>query len=415
MARKDRGWGPRRRSRRGLLFLALLLASVLLPVGAGIGEGRGEGRSAPARGDLSSKDCGRCHREYSYDKLPASVHREFFCTLCHEGARKLPHEDPRSPENCARCHEEIVRVYGESVHGEAWRRGVPDVPTCGSCHGGHDIRPKGDPQSRVFPFNLPRTCGRCHGDVELARAHEIPVPEAYQQYLESVHGQGLLKGGLLVAATCVDCHGSHDIRPNDDPRSRLYRDRVGETCGTCHLGVLEELQKSVHGRLPPEEAPTCIDCHRTHAIPPPYERGFRLASVLACAECHPELFETYRETYHGQVTALGYAGVATCADCHGNHLILPAEEPGSTLSRENLQGTCRKCHPRANENFVEFIPHVNPRDPRSAPRGLYAVWLFMTLLLVGVFGVFGLHTLLWVVRGYLIPALGGLHRRARAT
>ena len=367
--------------------------------------------AAPALGQLSSGDCQRCHPQYPYDKLPASVHREFYCTVCHEGARELPHRDPLSPENCARCHPDPARTYGEGVHGQGLQEGVPDVPLCGDCHGGHDILPRDDPQSKVFPFNIPQTCGRCHGDEQLAADHQIPVPKAYQQYLESVHGRGLLQSGLLVAATCVDCHGNHDVRPNADPLSKLHRDRVAQTCGECHLGVLEEYQKSVHGRLPPEEAPTCIDCHRTHAIPPPYERGFRLASVLACADCHPELFETYRETYHGQVTALGYAGVATCADCHGNHLILPAEDAASTLSRENILGTCRKCHPRANENFVEFIPHVNPRDPESAPRGLFGVWLFMTLLLVGVFGVFGLHTVLWIVRGYLVPALGGLYRR----
>lgn len=385
----------------GLVSLGFLLAwGPALPALAQQEEGR-----------LGPGDCQRCHPEFSKEQLPSSVHKGFYCTVCHKGARKLPHEDPLSPESCARCHSDAARVYFEGIHGKGLLQGVPDVPSCGGCHGGHDITPKDDPDSPIFPFNIPKTCGRCHGNEQLAADHQIPVPEAYQQYLESVHGRGLLRSGLLVAATCVDCHGNHDIQPNDDPHSKLYRANVAEACGQCHLGVLGESQKSVHGRLPPDEAPTCIDCHRTHAIPPPYEKGFRLAFVLACAECHHESFETYRESYHGQVTALGYAGVATCADCHGNHLILPSDEPESTLSPQHIVATCQKCHPYANAKYVQFIPHVRPSDPKSAPPGLYGVWLFMTLLLLVVFGVFGAHTLLWIGRGYLVPAITSIFRR----
>jgi nitrate/TMAO reductase-like tetraheme cytochrome c subunit len=345
------------------------------------------------------------------ERLPGSVHQGFYCTVCHPGAQKLPHENPLDPAACANCHSDIAREYQGGVHGSARDEGVPDVPSCADCHGGHDILPKDDPQSKIFPFNIPKTCGQCHGNEKLAADHHIPVPKAYQQYLESVHGQGLLQSGLLVAATCVDCHGAHDIRPNDDPNSLLYRTNVPRTCSLCHLGVLQEYERSVHGKIPPDRGPVCTDCHRTHAIQPPREQAFRLASVLACAECHPDSFETYRESYHGQVSALGYAGVATCADCHGNHLILPAEDPDSTLSPQSIVATCQKCHPYANENYVQFLPHVRPNDPRSTPPILYGTWLFMTILLLVVFGVFGAHTLLWIVRGYLVPALAPITRR----
>jgi len=188
-----------------------------------------------------------------------------------------------------------------------------------------------------------------------------------------------------------------------------------ETCGRCHLGVLTEYEESVHVKPSEVETknPVCTDCHLTHALQSPQGEEFKLASVLACADCHRKAFETYRESYHGQVTALGYAGVATCSDCHGNHKILPPKEPESTLSPARIISTCGKCHPYANFNFVQFLPHVRPSDPKTAPPALYGAWLFMTVLLFGVFSVFGTHTLLWVVRGYLVPALAPLMSRLR--
>ncbi len=360
-----------------------------------------------AQNPQEAESCRLCHRDLTLEPLQSSVHKSLSCTICHVGAKQIPHEQPTDPQICATCHPK-TQAYWESVHGRGLLQGIPDVPNCAACHGGHDIRPTSDPNSRVFPFNLPQTCGGCHGNEKLAVAHQIPVPEAYQQYLESVHGQGLLRSGLLVAATCADCHGAHDTLPNSDPRSRLYPSRIPETCGRCHLGVLNEYQASVHGKLPLEQGPVCTNCHQTHAIQPPREKAFQLASVLACADCHPEAFDTYRESYHGQVTTLGYAGVATCADCHGNHQILPPEDPESTLSAANIVSTCQACHSYANANFVAFLPHVRPSDSQTAPPALYGIWLFMTALLFGVFSVFGTHTLLWAVRGYVVPAVAPL-------
>lgn len=342
-----------------------------------------------------SETCLLCHRDLPLEPLQASIHRGFSCSTCHKGAKVLPHEEPTDPQACTACHPGS-RPYWESIHGRGLLEGVPDVPDCADCHDSHRILPVKDPNSWVFPFNLPQTCGRCHGDEKLAATHQIPVPQAYQQYLESVHGQGLLKSGLLVVATCADCHGTHEIQPKSDPRSRIHPTQIPQTCGRCHVGVLKEHEAGVHGASP--QGPVCIDCHRTHATPSPQAPGFRLASVLACANCHPESFETYRESYHGQVTALGYAGVATCSDCHGAHKILPPTEEASTLSTKNIVRTCQACHPAANANFAKFSPHADPRRKAEYPV-LYFAWLFMTLLTICVFGVFGLHTMLWAIRG----------------
>jgi hypothetical protein len=64
-------------------------------------------------------------------------------------------------------------------------------------------------------------------------------------------------------------------------------------------------------------------------------------------------------------------------------------------------------------NFVQFLPHARPSDPQAVPPVLYGIWLFMTILLFGVFSVFGTHTLLWAVHGYLVPAVAPLMKYLR--
>jgi cytochrome b subunit of formate dehydrogenase len=65
-------------------------------------------------------------------------------------------------------------------------------------------------------------CGRCHQSIT-------------NSYFETFHGK-VSKLGYLTTAKCYDCHGSHDILPVTDQRSRLSRDNIVQTCGKCHTG-----------------------------------------------------------------------------------------------------------------------------------------------------------------------------------
>ena len=70
----------------------------------------------------------------------------------------------------------------------------------------------------------------------------------------------------------------------------------------------------------------------------------KLEVIKECGTCHEHSLETYRDTFHGQVTSLGYANVATCDACHGAHQVLPASNPASKGSKENRLKTCQACH-----------------------------------------------------------------------
>ena len=337
------------------------------------------------------------------EKFSQSVHSPLECASCHRDASKVPHPPELKTVECSACHAAASQAYSQSVHGKAYARGDRDAAACSDCHGSHQILAAKNPESKVYPLNLPRTCGSCHGDPELAKRHRIPVGNAYQLYMDSIHGRALTGSGLLVAAHCSSCHGSHEIKPKADPESKVYRTKIPSTCGACHAGILTEYFDGTHGRAVKTGssiAPVCVDCHTTHEIRRVEAPGWKLEIIKECGTCHRESLRTYRDTFHGQVTGLGFTRVARCSDCHGSHRILPASDAKSSIARANLVSTCRKCHPKASANFVRFSPHADPNDRERNP-GLYYAARFMNILLIGVFLFFGLHTSLWLFRSTL--------------
>ena len=116
-----------------------------------------------------------------------------------------------------------------------------------------------------------------------------------------------------------------------------------------------------------------------------------------CGNCHEELSETYMETYHGKAYHLGYLESAKCSDCHGAHRIYKASNPLSSVGIKNIVATCQKCHPDANARFTGYLTHATHHNKTKYPALYYTFW-GMTSLLIGVFGFFGIHLLLWLPR-----------------
>jgi hypothetical protein len=329
-----------------------------------------------------------------------SVHAPLGCTACHADVSQVPHPPTLKPVQCALCHAQVAKVYDGSVHGRATHDGDADAATCSDCHGKHNIMRANDPASKVYPLQLPYTCGVCHGDPALAKKHNIPVANAYQLYMDSIHGRALTKSGLLVSANCASCHGSHGIKAKKEEGSSVAKSQIPSTCGHCHAGVESVYLNSVHGKAVKNGnpfAPVCTDCHTAHQIRRVEGPAWKLEIVKECGTCHRESLKTYRDTFHGQVTALGFARVARCSDCHGSHSILATADPKSSVAPANLVATCQKCHPKASPSFVLFSPHADPSDRDRNP-GLYYAAIFMHALLAGVFIFFGLHGVLWLLR-----------------
>ena len=55
--------------------------------------------------------------------------------------------------------------------------------------------------------------------------------------MDSIHGNALLKMGLIVAPSCNDCHGVHNIKRSVDRESPINHANIAKTCGKCHVGI----------------------------------------------------------------------------------------------------------------------------------------------------------------------------------
>lgn len=296
----------------------------------------------------------------------------------------------------------------------------PGNDDCLACHGDPDAKRENGTSigldDKVFAASThgPLACVDCHKD--LATLQEFPHPEKLAKvacatchdeegakYHDSIHSWAKEKAGLTAAApACADCHGKHDIRGRDDATARVFRANVPATCGSCHQGVIASFDKGVHAAALKggnAKAPVCTDCHSAHTIQRADTDTFRVSVATECGTCHTDVVESFRRTFHGKVTELGFSRVAACADCHGAHEILPASNPASKIAKANLVQTCGACHKGANESFVQYDPHPNPRNYARSPV-MWWVNRFYTIVIAGCFGFFGLHSLLWFRRSW---------------
>jgi cytochrome b subunit of formate dehydrogenase len=331
--------------------------------------------------------CCQCHED-PVSHLNTSVHANLFCKTCHGAAHEIPKP---SEKPCVSCHQVESNAFHESVHGE--------IMECVTCHvDSHKIIPQTNLDSPVSPLKQIETCGECHDS----------PPQLMEGFLESVHGRALVFSGLTIAPTCADCHGGHGIFPHTDSRSTVSQGKVPETCGSCHRYIVEKwVERSAHGQgwKKGEDVPNCITCHTSHSIEEPRIGIARLKFPETCGGCHGESYSSYRDSFHGQATDLGFITAATCSDCHTPHENLPVEDPESSVSSTNLQKTCGKCHGKITPDFATFNPHLDPKDP-DQNRNVHYIWLFMNWLIICVFGFFGIHTLLWFQRS-LVGLLRG--------
>jgi len=229
-------------------------------------------------------------------------------------------------------------------------------------------------------------------------------------FADSIHAMALER--TTVAPTCTNCHRSHDILRKTDAKSPVHAPNVPATCGTCHGEQHRLYRDSVHAEQLAggnARAPQCASCHTAHRMVATASDEWQLSAVEQCGTCHREALATYRDSFHGQVTALGFTPVAKCADCHESHQVYGVTDARSSVSPQNLLITCRTCHPSATSNFVQFQPHANKEDPERSP-ALYYAARFMDGLLLGVFLFFGAHALLWFARErFGPPDEGAMH------
>ncbi|MGA7646098.1 MAG: cytochrome b/b6 domain-containing protein [Terriglobales bacterium] len=367
--------------------------------------------------------CATCHADEA-KAFPASAHSvlgESACATCHGSVHELTTAETLMPGKCTECHAEEVTALASSIHGQAAKKGDPDAPKCVSCHGPiHAVKASSEADSTVARKNMADTCAKCHSDAGFLSRHQIPVAHPADSYRLSVHGRAVALG--KDAATCSSCHGTHDIFPATDARSKVNHWKVVGTCGQCHKEIAREFNESVHGEAVKDgvrDAPVCIDCHGEHLIMDPKNPGSPLnaenVSSQTCGRCHgdPRLavrydlpvdrLTSYADSYHGLALTEGKVTAANCASCHGVHSILRSSDPRSTVNKANLAKTCGVCHKGVVESKFAIGPvHVQTSTGKAHPVVEWIRWTYWTLIPMTL-GFMILHNLIDFLRKLIYP------------
>ena len=292
----------------------------------------------------------------------------------------IDHPGDASSTGCVDCHakvdkkqEAIAEDWTASIHA---KEGVG----CADCHGG-------DPRSDEITVGMAQAngylgvpsradtvglCGGCHANAERMRPYQVATDQ-YAKYFSSVHGQRLLTADDSRVAICIDCHGSHAVKPASDPTAKVYPLNVPDLCASCHsdadtmqpYGIptdqFDVYKLSVHGKQLLEEqdlrAPNCASCHGSHAAKPP--RSDEVVDV--CGKCHTATQALYEESAHSRVPAVG----PKCWTCHGTHDVSLSDETLFLHEGGVPDYLCATCHDPVDQSLrLEIDQFENPADRR---------------------------------------------------
>jgi cytochrome b subunit of formate dehydrogenase len=334
------------------------------------------------------------------------------CLSCHE-AKKSKIEVRDAKGKARALHAVPADKFDQSVH---------FTMQCVTCHTDiKDNAEKGNAHARNTAQPLKKVdCAGCHQELwELTQKHgragDRPrlgvVAKNIEAYRKSFHARPSSEDKTKPNAECNDCHDVHsfNVPPKNTPEYTQWRLSIPSICGKCHTDQLEAYQTSVHGQENAKnmlaQAALCSDCHTAHSISNTSGDPFKLTVTSNCGGCHDEQFKSYKDTFHGRITTLGYSYTAKCFDCHGSHEIKRVEDPKSMVHADNRMKTCQSCHnakkglPDVPTGFASFQPHGNEHNFGRYPQ-IWIAFQMMTGLLVGTFAFFWLHTALWFYREY---------------
>lgn len=334
---------------------------------------------------LDNKTCLSCHdgKRGQLEVPGTDGENRTLQAVEQDGFTKSVHSDMA----CVACHLEIT----DSVANHQLKNGA-QRPDCMQCH-----------LKLNSVIGLEKTAGE--------RRWIRLVAENIKNYKTSLHALPNADDETKPNASCNDCHDVHSF--NVPPRGSAKRTRwhlgISARCGTCHEDQLATWSESVHGRevmlKRNPQAAICSDCHTTHNIKSSSSSEAKLSITAKCGNCHEDRYASYKSTYHGKITTLGYTHTAKCFNCHGSHDIEPSSNPVAYMHADSRLESCRECHngkktiALATAGFISFSPHGSTDDFAKYPQ-LWIANKLMNLLLIGTFGFFWLHTLLWFYREY---------------
>ncbi len=253
-----------------------------------------------------------------------TVHRNIDCHDCHTYITKIPHDPVTQTVNCAN-----------------------------SCH----IKP---------PFS----------QETFSHQHIMTI------FNGSAHGRTPEDSDRMRAAKpdCIFCHQNplySKISEENLPEAEALR-----RCQNCHPqgGVIQAFQHIAHRlrkkttRAPQQIVALCAKCHQDS------ERMLQLGASPRAAEA----VESYNHSIHGKLVRLGSKKAADCISCHASsalHDIYKKDNPKASINKANIAQTCRQCHAKTGDWFIDIAVHPSPIHKDNPI--IYLMSLFLQLATYG--------------------------------
>lgn len=314
------------------LFLYAAVLFVCLNIGASVGAEDKENcllchkYRFIGRIDETGKRINYNVSEYLYSK---SVHRNVPCRDCHIYITKLPHDPVKENVNCAnQCHVKPPFSDEKFSH-----KKIIDIYNQSS----HGIKAEDTPELKeAKPY-----CKFCHLNPLFLKVEEKRI--AFDETL----------------LRCKNCHEEKGV-------------------AQAYMHITHRLRHKT-SRSPQEIVTLCSKCHL----------DVELMKKLKVSQATIDAVATYKRSVHGQSVMLGSQVAPDCISCHSTNLlhdIYKRDDKRSTVNKDNLEKTCRQCHVRVNQNFIQIAVHPSA-DHRETPV-LHALSVLLTCALYGTISSF---------------------------
>jgi len=240
--------------------------------------------------------------------------------------------------------------------------------------------PKGKP-SKTAPttydltWTLPTAgqsgCTVCHSDKDLVRVQGGQIVSLFVN-------TEILKDSAHKSVPCSGCHIDFAYKTphaNVTQKGDEWRAVAKASCKNCHAQAFTDYSSSSHSPsgLPGESTgtvgapgssapgmpkPLCGDCHGGHSIPTSNNVEARqvvhLSGLEMCGKCHTQGSGSFADYYHGAAYKMSAADAPACWDCHSTHYVLASDNRESTVHKDKIIDTCKKCHPDPRDGYVSY-------------------------------------------------------------
>ena len=202
----------------------------------------------PHKENIQPIDCKSCHKDAPLKhqfhpdmmKKGSGILQETDCKKCHGTHDVISPKLTSSKFNkinlvqtCGSCHTSNKDKFVRSAHFKAFESGEIGAPNCLTCHKNPAIVYEKGRDTLSIKNAQQKLCLSCHLDDPEIRAKTSPAAGFINSYEQSVHGIALAKGNSR-AASCIDCHTSHEVNKPTESISSVNKFNIPKTCSKCH-------------------------------------------------------------------------------------------------------------------------------------------------------------------------------------